>query len=361
MPNATINGRKTNKPASVIPFIERPGGHAPHVWGYARISTLDQDQNCRSQVEMIQGAYNGLLKGRRVTVGSKVFDGYFWGGIFIDPATSGGKPMAERDAGKVMLDMLQPGDMIVFAKYDRFSRSELDFAQMLKKFTAMNVTLYGLDLGVDTSTDAGRLVAKIMVAVGAFERERIGTRTREFHVAAGMAGYYTWGGMTPSGFEKFLVWDGKRHVNQLRPCPKEQAYMRRMYEMVYLENIPTQAIFEHLRKHKALLLRPSKNKSTVGGVQFVTSNVARWDEIAGTDADVVSMLGPEELERLLKQHGEATHHALTTRPEVRARHRKRSTVYTSVRRSHALDHARECTDRRAVFATGKPSEAAAGT
>lgn len=360
MPIANINGRRTNKPASVIPHIERPGGSRPHVWGYGRVSTLDQDTNCRSQVDAIQGAYNGLLKGRRVTVGDKTYDGYVWGGIFLDPATSGGKPMAERDAGKSMFAMLQPGDMIVFAKYDRFSRSDLDFAGMLKRFTEMNVTLYGLDLGVDTSTDAGRLVAKIMVAVGSFERERMSNRVREFHVAAGMAGYYTWGGQTPNGFEKIKIWDGKRHVNKLRPNAVEQAYMKRLYDWVYLESIPPQAIYEHLQRCHAGLIRPNAVLKTVNSKTFVLTALERWDGILGTDNDVVSNAEPEELERLYKQHGEATHHALTTRPIVRARHRVRSTVPAAFRRAHALDHARECADRRAVLASGEPREAAAG-
>lgn len=67
-------------------------------------------------------------------------------------------------------------DGIVVAKLDRLSRSVHDFSGFLKLASARKWALVAIDLGVDTSTPTGKLVASVM-SVAEWEREVIEERT----------------------------------------------------------------------------------------------------------------------------------------------------------------------------------------
>lgn len=68
-------------------------------------------------------------------------------------------------------------DGIVVAKLDRLSRSVHDFSGILKVSAARKWSVVAIDLGVDTSTPTGKLVANVMMSVAEWEREVIGERT----------------------------------------------------------------------------------------------------------------------------------------------------------------------------------------
>lgn len=67
---------------------------------------------------------------------------------------------------------------LVCAKLDRLSRSVIDFGQILEWLDHQGATFTALDLGIDTSTAAGRLVANVMASVGEWERSAISARTK---------------------------------------------------------------------------------------------------------------------------------------------------------------------------------------
>jgi DNA invertase Pin-like site-specific DNA recombinase len=68
-------------------------------------------------------------------------------------------------------------DVLVAAKLDRLSRSLLDFASLMEQSRREGWTLIALDLGVDTSTAAGEMVANVMASFAQFERRLIAERT----------------------------------------------------------------------------------------------------------------------------------------------------------------------------------------
>lgn len=94
-----------------------------------------------------------------------------------------------RDEGASGKDLDRPGlrealslageaDAIAVAKLDRLTRSLVGLSDLMDWGKRNNLALIALDLGLDTSTDTGRLVARIMASVGEWERERIADRTR---------------------------------------------------------------------------------------------------------------------------------------------------------------------------------------
>lgn len=86
-----------------------------------------------------------------------------------------------RPALRTALDRLKchEADALVIAKLDRLSRSVPDFAHVLALSAKQRWAVVALDLGVDTTTPAGELVAGVMMQVAQWERRIIGTRTRE--------------------------------------------------------------------------------------------------------------------------------------------------------------------------------------
>ena len=79
------------------------------------------------------------------------------------------------------LEQLDGGEAsgLVVAKLDRLSRSLLDFAQLMERSRQEGWGLVALDLGVDTTTPSGALMANVLASFAEFERRLIGQRTRE--------------------------------------------------------------------------------------------------------------------------------------------------------------------------------------
>src|SRR4051794_25119040 len=75
-------------------------------------------------------------------------------------------------------------EALVVAKLDRLSRSVVDFSNTLALARKQGWSVVLLDLGVDTSTPNGKLVAGLMAQIAEWEREVIGQRTKEALAAA---------------------------------------------------------------------------------------------------------------------------------------------------------------------------------
>ena len=85
----------------------------------------------------------------------------------------------DRPAMRDLLAKIRKDDVLVVAKLDRLSRSLVDFAGLMQQASRRGWSFVALDLGVDTTTATGRLVANVMASVSEWEREVIGQRTKE--------------------------------------------------------------------------------------------------------------------------------------------------------------------------------------
>lgn len=139
------------------------------VVGYTRVSTEEQASS---------GA--GLQAQEAVITASATRSGHELVGLFTDEGVSG-KALRGRPGLTQALEHVETGqaDGLIVAKLDRLSRSMLDFAALMERSQRHGWALIALDLGVDTSTPAGELVAHVMASVAQWERRAIGARTRE--------------------------------------------------------------------------------------------------------------------------------------------------------------------------------------
>ncbi len=98
----------------------------------------------------------------------------------VEDAGYSAKDLARPGMGRV-LELLRTGaaGALVVAKLDRATRSTMDAASLLLRAKSEGWTFVALDLGVDTGTPTGELVASVMAAVSQWERRAIGQRTKE--------------------------------------------------------------------------------------------------------------------------------------------------------------------------------------
>jgi DNA invertase Pin-like site-specific DNA recombinase len=100
--------------------------------------------------------------------------------VFED-AVASGKSMSGGEGLEAALNAIERGEAgaLVVAKLDRLSRSLLDFAGLMERARKRGWSLIALDLGVDTSTPSGEMMASVLATFAQFERRLVGQRTRD--------------------------------------------------------------------------------------------------------------------------------------------------------------------------------------
>ncbi len=139
------------------------------VLGYIRCSTAEQADS---------GA--GLDAQRAAIAAEATRRGWELVGIEEDAGASG-KSLDRRPALVRALAAVEKGaaEALVVAKLDRLSRSLLDFAGLMERGRKKGWALVALDLGVDTTTPAGEMMANVLASFAQYERRLIGQRTKD--------------------------------------------------------------------------------------------------------------------------------------------------------------------------------------
>lgn len=135
--------------------------------GYCRVSTAEQGDS-RAGLEAQESVIRAEVEHRG------------WDLVGVRSDVASGKSMLRRDNLAATLEDLREhrADALIVAKLDRLSRSVLDFAAVMETAQEQGWSLVVLDLGVDTTSTNGKLIAHIMIALAQWERELIGDRTR---------------------------------------------------------------------------------------------------------------------------------------------------------------------------------------
>lgn len=122
--------------------------------GYARVSTADQSLDRQRDDLRAHGSER----------------------IFAEAAS--GRRGARRPQWEACLGHLRPGDTLVATELSRLGRNTGDLGQLLERLDDQHVGLQILNLGIDTTTAAGRLIFTIVGAVAAMERDLLIERTQ---------------------------------------------------------------------------------------------------------------------------------------------------------------------------------------
>ena len=160
-------------------------GAAPHLHGYARVSTTDQDLS-------IQEA---ALKAAGCTV--------------IRSEKRTGTSRNGRTELETLMAFLRPGDTLVVTRIDRLARSLRDLQNLVHELREKGVHLKATEQPVDTSTAAGKAFLDMLGVFAEFETNLRRERQQEGIDAAKAKGVYKGRPRSISGAEvKALLKDG---------------------------------------------------------------------------------------------------------------------------------------------------------
>src|SRR5690348_15784208 len=116
------------------------------IWGYARVSTEDQELGLQITALLAAGVPEANIVKERAS----------------------GRAGADRPLYAALLARLKAGDKLVIWKVDRLGRSTLDALQTAKELDERDVHIVVTTLGVDLKTPAGRLVFGMMIQIAEF-------------------------------------------------------------------------------------------------------------------------------------------------------------------------------------------------
>ncbi len=119
---------------------------------------------------------------------------------YDDGGYSGGS--MERPALQRLLDDIERGriDVVVVYKIDRLTRSLADFARIVERFDAKDVSFVSVTQAFSTTSSMGRLTLNVLLSFAQFEREVTGERIRD-KIAASKAKGMWMGGVPPLGYD----------------------------------------------------------------------------------------------------------------------------------------------------------------
>ena len=124
------------------------------IYGYARVSTLDQNLDRQKDVLREYGVDK----------------------IYCEKISGAKKNRPELDR---MLAVLEHGDAVVIESLSRLGRSVKNLSELMEMFNETGIRLISLKESVDTTSATGRLLFTIISSLAAFERETLIERTNE--------------------------------------------------------------------------------------------------------------------------------------------------------------------------------------
>lgn len=123
-------------------------------YGYARVSTVQQDLECQLQDLNREGCDK----------------------IYKDKWTGTNK---ERPELQKLLKTLKNGDTLIITKLDRLARSAIEGIQIIENLFKRGIRVHVLNMGMVEGTPTGRVIFQVMLAFAQFERDMIVERTQE--------------------------------------------------------------------------------------------------------------------------------------------------------------------------------------
>ena len=155
-------------------------------------------------------------------------------GVYKDKGFSG-KNTKRPDFQRLMDDVAKGNiSKIIVYRFDRFSRSLLDFCITWEYLSRYGVEFVSVNENFDTSTPLGKAIMFILMIFAQMERETISERVTDNYYERAKQGSWM-GGPAPYGFEIDRLMIGNREVPTLRCVPDKMEVVREIFQRYALE------------------------------------------------------------------------------------------------------------------------------
>lgn len=144
------------------------------IYGYARVSTTDQDLSL--QQAALKAAGCDVIRSEKASGASR----------------EGRAELA------LLLDFIRPGDTLLVTRVDRLARSIADLQDVVRALKAKGAALKAIDQPIDTSTAAGKAFFDMLGVFAEFETNLRKERQLEGIAAAKARGVYAGKGRRPT-------------------------------------------------------------------------------------------------------------------------------------------------------------------
>jgi DNA invertase Pin-like site-specific DNA recombinase len=130
---------------TIIMAKKEPEGHKGRLFGYARVSSSEQDLSV--QLDALKAAGCDLIREEKVS----------------------GTSRSGRTELETLLAFLREGDTLVVTRIDRLARSVKDLQDIVHELRAKGVALRATEQPIDTSTPAGKCFLDMLGVFAEFE------------------------------------------------------------------------------------------------------------------------------------------------------------------------------------------------
>lgn len=127
-------------------------------YGYARVSTVGQKDG--NSLEEQENAIKNVYPDAKITVEAYT-----------------GKVVTRPEFSK-LIAKLEPGDMLVVSKLDRFCRNTKEGLEIIDQLMSRDVKIHILNMGLIDTTPMGRFIVTCLLACAELERSQIVERTQ---------------------------------------------------------------------------------------------------------------------------------------------------------------------------------------
>lgn len=187
------------------------------IYSYCRTSELE------SSLE--QDELNAILEPEMLAIQSYCLrQSWFMRETLTDSNCSWNNELSRRDAGRRLLDLLQPGDVVLCSKLERICSSSHEVIELVANLREKSVRLCIVELGGDiTDSELAVNFGKVTEIFSALEKRRSAERIKGVKQRQRKEGRYL-GGSRPFGY---MIHENGRLIEN----PMEQRVLRRIMDL----------------------------------------------------------------------------------------------------------------------------------
>lgn len=220
VPSKRSSPAPRGRPMHLLPVQSPEGRPTPkRALGYARVSSLGQTQGSSLADQ------EAAIRAYAASIGVRVAH------VYVEAESGAYEKIERREQMRTLLDAVQPGDLVICDKLDRWSRDRVFTLQSVRSILQLGATFYAVAERMDPSTHDGHLMLGFLAVLADADRERIKERMIGTRKRLRDRGLYA-EGLPPFGYRRSLP-KGERgpEKNALRIDEKRAELVRECFRL----------------------------------------------------------------------------------------------------------------------------------